>query len=552
MNLSLNISKKRLDSARAWYERQNFERWVIGLSVFFALAATAYSFKHGYIIAYGDAESHLDIAKRVVDSLTPGFAQLGGIWLPLPHLLLIPFVYFNPLWRTGLAGSIVSGACYVVSAWYLYKTIFLLTKSGIGSFVGALVFMLNPNILYLQTTPMTEMTLIVFFILSTYYFIVFLYDQKNLAALLASAFFGFCSTLSRYDGWSLVLTEAGILFLLYLPWKKIPRNFRQIKEYWDNSKFKEMEGKIVLFSTAAFFGIALWFGWDWLILGDPLYFTDSVYSAKSQQQAWLIRGELPANHHILVAFLYYAVDTMSNVGVIMFLVSIAAMIYLLSQKEVKKKWYVVLLLLVPFIFNVATLWLGQSVIFLPSITPVSFEWRLFNVRYGVMMAPAVAVFIGYLFYRIKASGRLLIISLMIFQILLYLVGYSQVISLEDGVTGLSSAVARPPDAQNFLNAHYDGGLVLADDFARSISIIRSPVPMKDMIYVGNKPYWADSLVAPEKYATWIVMQKNDAVWTALYDDPAEQGRLYKYFVKEYTSPDTLIFKRNPDVPEQGS
>src|SRR4051812_47166267 len=79
------------------------QRAVLVLSIIASVLATWYSYAHGIIVAYGDAESHLNIAKRVVDSLTPGFAQLGGIWLPLPHILLLPFVKFDFLWRTGLA-----------------------------------------------------------------------------------------------------------------------------------------------------------------------------------------------------------------------------------------------------------------------------------------------------------------------------------------------------------------------------------------------------------------------------------------------------------------
>ncbi|MDA6399016.1 hypothetical protein OSK33_24620, partial [Escherichia coli] len=56
--------------------------WVVILATLLAILASEYSFIHGYTISYGDAESHLNIAKRVVDSLTSGFAQLGGIWLP--------------------------------------------------------------------------------------------------------------------------------------------------------------------------------------------------------------------------------------------------------------------------------------------------------------------------------------------------------------------------------------------------------------------------------------------------------------------------------------
>ena len=73
--------------------------------------------------------------------------------------------------------------------------------------------------------------------------------------------------------------------------------------------------------------------------------------------------------------------------------------------------------------------------------------------------------------------------------------------------------------------------------------------MQNVIYVGNKPYWEESLVAPEKYARWIIMQKNDAVWNAVYEDPMTNARLYKYFDKVYTSDEILVFERN-SVPEQ--
>ena len=83
-----------------------------------------------------------------------------------------------------------------------------------------------------------------------------------------------------------------------------------------------------------------------------------------------------------------------------------------------------------------------------------------------------------------------------------------------------------------------------DDYARTVSILRTGIPMQNIIYIGNKPYWEESLVQPEKYANWIVMQKDDAVWRALIDQPITEGRLYKYFQKTYTSDEILIFKRN--------
>lgn len=531
-----------------------------------AVSATFYYFRTGYITAYGDAESHLNIAKRVIDSLTPGLAQLGGIWLPLPHLLLVPFVYFDYLWRTGLAGSIVSGICFVVSAVFIYKLSYLVTKNQMASVTSALVFIFNPNILYLQSTPMTELTLIVFFVLSTYYFARFLYDRSRIAHLVLAALFGFCASLSRYDGWALVLAEAGVIVLLYLPdainWKKawsgnkgalMPAALASEngEPMVDRKKWGMLEGRFILFSTLAFLGIFLWFVWGWLILGDPLYFSHSEFSAKSQQNSWLARGELPAYHNVWVSIQYYAVTAATNIGPILTAASIIALVLFVLDKRMRERLFIVFILMVPFIFNTATLYLGQSVIFIPSLTPASYEWTLFNVRYGVMMVPAAAFFIGYLFYALEEKGGKMlsygaqagIMALILLQAFMFATGASPVITLDDGLYGLSSTISKPSEIQNWFNANYDGGLVLLDDYSRSISIIQSPVPMQDVIYVGNKPYWDDSLVAPETYATWIIIQTNDSLWQAIWENPTTQARLFKYFNKVYTSQNFLIFKR---------
>lgn len=556
MNNSFVIKRKYFDWIARGARRFTVQEWIIIISSALAIFATLYSFVNGTITSYGDAESHLNIAKRVIHSLTPGFAQLGGIWLPLPHLFLVPFVYFDWLWRTGLAGSIVSGAAFVISSLYIYRLSHLLTKSVGASFFAALVFMLNPNILYLQSTPMTELPLIVFFLLSTYYFVRYLLDESKkensgIPMLILAAFFGFCASLSRYDGWALVFMEAGILFLYHMTprirriWVG-PREkglLSRVPEPKTGSALDIFEGRVILFSALAFFGIALWLLWGFLILGDPLYFTHSQFSANSQQQSWLGRGELPAYHNLPVAFLYYFVTSMTSGGVLVSLAALAGMAIFSGRYA----FYIFLILMVPFFFNVLTLFLGQSVIFIPSITPWTFEWTLFNVRYGVMMVPAFAIFSGYLFYRSKIFGRTTMSILLGLQCLLFSIGFSPVLAYEDGTRGLSSATAKIPDAQLWFAREYDYGLVLTDDFARTISIIRTPILMQDIIYIGNKPYWEESLVEPQKYARWIVMQKNDTVWQNLNDRPEVNARLFKYFNKVYTSEEVLIFRRIEEV-----
>src|SRR5580693_5798922 len=73
----------------------------------------AYYFQHNGLLLYGDAVAHINIARRVFDSRTPGLLQLGTVWLPLPHLLMIPFLLSDTAWQSGVGGSIPSMVAYV-------------------------------------------------------------------------------------------------------------------------------------------------------------------------------------------------------------------------------------------------------------------------------------------------------------------------------------------------------------------------------------------------------------------------------------------------------
>lgn len=526
MTISLKTPDWSLRIARAIRQQLSVPLLITAVTLALSIMATFWAYQNDVIVAYGDAESHLNIAKRVVHSTTPGMTQLGGIWLPIPHILMIPFVYFDPLWRTGLAGSIVSGLSYIIASIYIYRTMKLLTKHEAASVIATAVFAFNPNILYLQSTPMSELPLLMFFTLSTYYFIRFLQDDSDIYAFVTAGFFGFCATLSRYDGWFLVLFQGLIIVLMYLRRK---------------TQWHQIIGKGVLYGSISLFGILLWILWGYIILGDPLYFTNSEFSAKSQQEAWKERGQLPAYHNLGQSILYYTVTAASNSGFLIFFAAVVGFIVFIKQSKDARLRYMALILAVPFIFNVLTLFIGQSVIFIPHVTPIGFDWRLFNVRYGVMLMPLVALSLGFLWIAVSQRGKWVILSLVAIQYALFFQGFSPVLSYADGVEGLSKA--KRPDAEQWLAKNYDEGLVLMDDFARSISILRSGVPMQNTIYIGNKPYWEESLNEPDRHARWIIAQQNDTVWRELIDNPEKAGRLYTFFEKVYTSPEVLIFRR---------
>ncbi len=321
------------------------DRWLIAtilITCITSIASTWYVVQNHLNLIYDDAVSHMFFGRMIFDNSTPGLAQLGGVWLPLPHLLIALFAWNDYLWTTGLAGSIVGMSCYIATSIYIFLTIRRLVKDSCVGFIGTLVFILNPNVLYLQATPLTEPLCWVTFTASCYYLLAWIQEdkQKYLTLAAASTFF---ATLARYDGWSVFLA-----FLIVIPLIGI------LKRY----PIKKIESFFVSYGTLGGLGIALWLAWNQIIFGDFLYFQRGAYSSQkqtlSQDVVTLLR------HHALTDIQYYSINSVETLGIVLsVLVLIALIRFLFIRRKVVDKLATIIFLL-PFAFYVAALYLGQD------------------------------------------------------------------------------------------------------------------------------------------------------------------------------------------------
>src|SRR6476659_7761525 len=110
----------------------------------------------GLTLSHYDARGHLVVARRIMDSITPGWQQIGAVWLPLPHLLNALPVQVDAWYSSGASAVAISIAAFAVAVGAISWIVLELTKSAAAAVAGAAVFALNPNVLYLQATPMTE------------------------------------------------------------------------------------------------------------------------------------------------------------------------------------------------------------------------------------------------------------------------------------------------------------------------------------------------------------------------------------------------------------
>src|ERR1700744_2598130 len=118
---------------------------VLAAALIASLIAIGWTWSHNPFLLYGDAEAHIHIARRLFDSHRPGITQLGSVWLPLPHLLLVPFLAVDPWWRNGFAPVIPSVACYLLGSLGLYR-LARIWLSPAAAIVVLTIFAANPNL----------------------------------------------------------------------------------------------------------------------------------------------------------------------------------------------------------------------------------------------------------------------------------------------------------------------------------------------------------------------------------------------------------------------
>lgn len=131
-------------------------RLLAAAAVLAGIAAWVIYLREGLVLSHYDAKAHLVVSRRVIDSLTPGWQQLGAVWLPLPHLIQLLPTQIDLFYRTGAFASTVSIAAFAVTVWAAASLVLRMTGSVAGASTAAALLVLNPNLLYLQSTPMTE------------------------------------------------------------------------------------------------------------------------------------------------------------------------------------------------------------------------------------------------------------------------------------------------------------------------------------------------------------------------------------------------------------
>jgi hypothetical protein len=490
-------------SQKAEFLERNGVRLIVSVLSVVSVLSFLYYLHNGLGLAYNDARSHLDIGRRVVEGLNTGAAQLGSVWLPLTHLLMTLTIWSDFMWHSGLAGALQSMSAFVGTGVLIYLFLKEIGVGLAGRFVGVAVFAININVLYLQSTAMTELMLLGTMTAGAYYLLLW-YKSENILFLIHSAFWIMLSTLVRYDGWFLFAFAALLVGV----------------GMWRRYGYRVGEGATILFCTLAGFGIVLWFLWNLLIFKDPLYFAFGPYSAHAQQDQLDAAGVLPTKGQWATSFRIYLYAMAYNVGALTLFLGVAGAVALwLDRSRSAAVRVASTVLIVPFLFNVLALYLGHSVLYIQGLSGES--W--FNVRYGIMVMPSVAVFVGYLADRTRSFRPVLFGLLglaMFFSVL-----NGDAVTIDDARTGSSQKNVTEISGWLYRNALHEKGFILISAASHDSIIFSSGLPMKRFIHEGAGVYYTAAIAEPDKWARYIVVRSysdDDSTWRAMKDNPGFQ------------------------------
>lgn len=444
-----------------------------------ALAASAaavwFVSAHGRLLYYGDAESHLNIARRLFDASNPGLEQLGIPWLPLPHLLIAPFAAIRALWMNGLAGSIAPAACFIGACLFLFAAVREVFSSIWPAWTAMLIMLLNPNTLYLQSIPMTE-PVFAAALCGLLFFTVRYRRTLRLPDAAGAGLCALCGTLTRYEAWFLL--PFCCLYFLFAG----KRGFRAA----------------VVFGLIAATGPLLWLAYNWWCTGNALYFWNGPGSAKAIQG----NASYPGMHDWSIAWLYYRTCVRLVIGKPLFWLLFPGLAVALFRRA----WWPALLLALPPVFYVWSMHSSSGTpIFMPELWPHS--W--YNTRYGLAALP-LAAYCGAAITRSRWSLAIAALALIPW---VWRPSGDQVITWKESQVNSESRRAWTRQSADFLRHERQDGDIVTADFDDTIGIFRyAGIDLKEVFHPGDTLAWDAAVQRPDLFlhTAWVLCQRRDS------------------------------------------
>ena len=554
----------------------------ISLLVWLATCVSVFSFlfyyREGETMLYGDAVAHMNIARRVFDSKTPGLLQLGTVWLPLPHLVMIPFLLSKEMWQRGVGGSMPSLIAYVLGVAGIFRLLRGALSRGVeadvsaflAACVGTAIFAANPNLIYMQTTAMGEALYLAFFIWAVVFFSEAIRGKDNSLTKCGACLAAAC--LIRYDGWFLAAAMTMVI------------TYRAIRKRESGQSTSTQPAAVQPASTqrtaklpsvraaAGFVVIAaiapiLWLAYNGIVYRNPLEFANGPYSAKAIEARSQSGGNPghPGSGNLVLAGMYFVKSGEATVAqnqwlqrgwILLGLAGLALLALQFTHRSEagpsRLHSWPLLFLAIPIPFYALSVAYSGVPIFIPAWWPFTH----YNVRYGLQLLPAFAAALAIITYTtIRTDGwkprlRLIaVLSLLAFVAASYVtVWRADPVCLQEAEINMRTRNQLEAQVAGWIKTLPPGCTLLVYLGDHVGALQQAGIPLKQTINEGNhrvwklpvdpEGLWERTLADPTRYADYILAFDGDPVWQAV------QGRNLRALVEIHVTgqPRAILYR----------
>ncbi|HET9406485.1 MAG TPA: glycosyltransferase family 39 protein [Candidatus Sulfotelmatobacter sp.] len=559
--------------------RWDFEiRLLAWLAVSVSVFAFLFYYRSGDILLYGDAEAHINIARRVFDSKTPGPLQLGTVWLPLPHLLMIPFLVSDRLWQTGVGGSLPSLIAYVfgvIGVFRLVRESVARDAGALAAWIAAGIFAANPNLIYLQCTAMGETVYLAFFVWAVVYFAEFVRGEDDGHSLTKCGLCVAAACLTRYDGWFL----AAAMVLALLVFRIVNKNHPHLADTAAGSERARQapRGQLTGFLFLAVAVPLLWLAYNAIIYRNPLEFENGPYSAKAIELRSVNAGvsSHPGAGNFYVSALYFVKSAEVNMAdnpwlgrawlLLALCAAAASLFFVVRKRGAARSSWPLLLLGIPLPFYALSMAYAGVPIYVPDWSPFGY----YNVRYGLQLLPAFAIAagllisitaqvkfsqapqsttVGKIFSAIppRALAVLLVLALAVFSYAS--VWQSTPICLREAQANMRGRAALETQLSKWLDGLPPDSTLLMYLGGFPGTLERAAIPLKRVVNEGNHRVWKQpkdpeglwerALADPARFADYAIAFEGDPVWQAV--QPRHMNEIVE--IKVTDQPRAVIYR----------
>jgi hypothetical protein len=526
---------------------------LVGAAVGLACFLSYYS--RGLTTVHYDAKAHLVVARRIVDSQAPGYTQIGAQWLPLIHLVYLPFVLAESQYRSGMIPSLISVLSFAISVWLVFRISHRVTASLPAAAFAAMILVANPNLEFVQSSPLTEPMYMMFNLLCLESLMEWRRQEARKLPW-RPASWAALAALCRYEGW---LFLVGVLLLLVY-----------------DLATRRLAPRLAIKAAALISGCmivpaVLHFGYIYARLGDS--FLHRLARGYAAPEVTLRRP--------LLSLIYHFGEISQVATVALLLIGAAGTVMCLRQWKQLPERAPLLLLWLPALVNISALYWGL----------------IYRVRYSVLLVPAIAIFGSLLLVSARtARGALVGGALTVMALpwlswsfphewqyhflypgpgiillplaaavlllwglaraagalpLLFLCVLTMQLPVLEGETDAALREAMEhqylePERREvieYLRTHYDGTAVLIDMSRQAPLVYDSGLQVRDFIYnEGDARAWHRAAQAPHLVVGWLCSEKGDEIWIRLRIDP-QWAQRYSLAVQ---TANFVLYRLNPE------